>query len=118
MCERENLSTDFVLLAMGLAHEVWSYSGCIVGGVRFHTVELDSRRPTQNSGVMVVDEKSASGSGYNNNFYGVLDEVLDVHYPMGRCVWLFMYRWYDTNNNISHRTHVKLGYKSINTSHF
>ncbi|KAA0042918.1 uncharacterized protein E5676_scaffold108G001430 [Cucumis melo var. makuwa] len=39
--------------------------------------ECDSRRTTQNSGVMVIGESNASGSG-NNNFYGVLDEVL--HY--------------------------------------
>ena len=80
-------------------------------GVRFHTVEQDSRHTTQNSGVMVV-------GGENNNFYDVLDEVLDVYYPMGQRVWLFKCRWYDTNNNKSHRKHVELGYKSINTSHF
>ncbi|KAA0038038.1 uncharacterized protein E5676_scaffold237G001540 [Cucumis melo var. makuwa] len=37
---------------------------------------------------MVIDESSGNGSG-DNNFYGVLDEVLDVQYPMERCVWLF-----------------------------
>lgn len=67
---------------MGSEPDVRSYSGYIVDGVRFHIVEHDSRRTTQNSGVMVV-------GGENNNFYGVLDKVLNVHYLIGRRVWLF-----------------------------
>ena len=88
-----------------------------VGGVRFHMSERDSRRTTQNNGVMVIGESNASGSG-DNNFYGVLDKVLHVQYLMGRSFWLFKYQWYDTNSNKSQRTHVELGYKAINTSHF
>ncbi|TYK01284.1 uncharacterized protein E5676_scaffold49G00750 [Cucumis melo var. makuwa] len=72
--ESANLSDDFFLLAMGPSFDVHCYNGCIVGGLRFHTVELDSQCTTQNSGVMVIGESDASGSG-DNNFYGVLDEV-------------------------------------------
>ncbi|KAA0041950.1 uncharacterized protein E5676_scaffold306G001610 [Cucumis melo var. makuwa] len=68
---------------MGPSLNATSYSGCIVGGVRFHTIERDSRCTTQGSKVMVVDENSGSGSS-NNNFYGVLDKVLFVQYPMGQ----------------------------------
>ncbi|KAA0046643.1 hypothetical protein E5676_scaffold411G001130 [Cucumis melo var. makuwa] len=70
-----NLSDDFFSLAMGPSFDVRCYNGCIVGGIRFHTIELDSRRTTQNSGIMVIGESDASGTG-DNNFYGVLDEVL------------------------------------------
>ncbi|KAA0035844.1 CACTA en-spm transposon protein [Cucumis melo var. makuwa] len=63
-----NLSNDFFSLAMGPSFDIRCYNGCIVGGLRFHTVELDSRRTTQNSGVMVIGESDASGSG-DNNFY-------------------------------------------------
>ncbi|KAA0054539.1 hypothetical protein E6C27_scaffold24G003230 [Cucumis melo var. makuwa] len=93
-----NLSDDFFSLAMRPSFDVRCYNGCIVGGVRFHTIELDSRRTTQNSGIMVIGESDASGTG-DNNFYGVLDEVLHVQYPLGRNVWLFKCRWYDTNVN-------------------
>ena len=48
-------------LAIGPTPDVWSYSGHIIDGVRFHMVERDSRHTTQNSGVMVV-------TGENNNF--------------------------------------------------
>ena len=56
-----NLSDDFFSLAMGPSFDVRCYNGCIVGGVRFHTIELDSRRTTQNSGIMVIGESDASG---------------------------------------------------------
>ncbi|KAA0051953.1 CACTA en-spm transposon protein [Cucumis melo var. makuwa] len=79
--ESANLSNDFFSLAMGPSFDVRCYNGCIVGGVRFHIVELDSRRTTQNSGVMVIGESDASGTD-DNNFYGVLDEMLHVQYPI------------------------------------
>ncbi|KAA0048719.1 uncharacterized protein E5676_scaffold265G00200 [Cucumis melo var. makuwa] len=89
--ESANLSDDFFSFAMGPSFHVRCYNGCFVGGLRFHTFELDSRRTTQNSGVMVIGESDASGSG-NNNFYCVLNEVLPVQYPLGRNVWLFKYQ--------------------------
>ncbi|KAA0054740.1 CACTA en-spm transposon protein [Cucumis melo var. makuwa] len=52
--ESANLSDDFFSLAMGQSFDVRCYNGCIVGGVRFHTIELDSRRTTQNSGIMII----------------------------------------------------------------
>ncbi|KAA0037355.1 uncharacterized protein E6C27_scaffold278G00490 [Cucumis melo var. makuwa] len=81
--ESANLFDDFFSLAMGPSFDVRCYNGCIVSGLRFHTSKLDSRRTTQNSEVMVIGESDASGSG-NNNFYGVLNEVLHVQYPLGR----------------------------------
>ncbi|TYK15106.1 CACTA en-spm transposon protein [Cucumis melo var. makuwa] len=115
--ESANLSNDFFSLPMRPSFDVRCYNGCIVGGLRFYTIELDSQRTTQNSGVMVISESDVSGSG-DNNFYDVLDEVLHVQYPLERNVWLFKCRWYDTDVNKSQRTHIEVGYKSLNTSHF
>ena len=79
MCERENLSHDFFSLAMRASLDIRSYSGCIIGGVRFHMVDGDFRCTIQNSGVMVISDSSGSGSGSgDNNFYDVFDEALDV----------------------------------------
>ena len=91
MREYENLSHDFFSLAMEPSFDVRCYNGCIVGGLRFHRSEHDFRYITQNSGVMVISESNANRSG-NNNFYGILDEVLHVQYSMGRSVWLFKCR--------------------------
>ncbi|KAA0031739.1 uncharacterized protein E5676_scaffold128G00030 [Cucumis melo var. makuwa] len=46
------------------------------------------------NGLMVIDESNASGSE-DNNFYGVLDEVLHVQYPLERNVLLFKCWWTD-----------------------
>ncbi|KAA0051370.1 uncharacterized protein E6C27_scaffold55G001040 [Cucumis melo var. makuwa] len=102
---------------MGPSFDVRYYNRCIAGGLRFHTSELDSRHSTQNNGLMVIGESDASGSG-DNNFYDVLDEVLHVKYPLGRKVWLLNCQWYETDVNKSQRTHVELGYKSLNMSLF
>ena len=115
--ESENLSQDFFSLTMGPSFNICCYNGCIVGVLRFHTSQLDSRCTTQNSGLIVIGESNASGSG-DNNFYDVVDEVLHVQYPLERNIWLFKCQWYDTNVNKSQKTHVELGYKSLNTFHF
>ncbi|KAA0063200.1 uncharacterized protein E5676_scaffold2774G00080 [Cucumis melo var. makuwa] len=115
--ESANLSDNFFSLAKGPSFDVRCYNGCIVGGLRFHTVELDSQRTTQNSGVMVIGESDARGSG-DNNFYGVLDKVLHVQYLLERNVWLFKCQWYNTDVSKSQRTHIEVGYKSLNTSRF
>ena len=88
-----------------------------MAGIKFHTVEFDSRCTTQNSGVMVIGENDTSGSG-DNNFYNDLNEVLHVQYSLGRNVWLFKCRWYDTDVNKSQRIHIEVGYKYLNMSHF
>ncbi|KAA0025919.1 hypothetical protein E6C27_scaffold34G002170 [Cucumis melo var. makuwa] len=82
------MSHDLFSLVMGPHLTFDVYNGCIIGGVRFHTMKRDSRHNTQNSGVMVIGESSGSGSS-DSNFYGVLEEVLDVQYSIGRRVWLY-----------------------------
>ncbi|KAA0062462.1 transposon protein, putative, CACTA, En/Spm sub-class [Cucumis melo var. makuwa] len=101
--ESANVFDDFFSLAMGPSFDVRCYNGCIVGDLRFHTVELDSRRTTQKSGVMVIGESDASGTG-DNNFYGVFDKVLHVQYPLGRNVWLFKSRCHQVDDHIEDDT--------------
>ena len=76
MRENSNISQDLFSLVMGPSLDVRSYSGSIVDGIRFHTLEHDFRCTTQNSEIMVVRE--GSGGSVNNNFYRILDEVLHV----------------------------------------
>ena len=64
--------SDFFSLAMRPSFDVRCYNRCIMGGLRFHMLQRDSWCITQNNGVMVIKGSS------ENNFYGVLDEVLNV----------------------------------------
>ena len=58
MRDNSNISRDLFSLETGPSLDVCFYSGCIVGGVRFQTLEHNFRRTTQNSGVMVIGEGS------------------------------------------------------------
>ena len=56
--------------------EVKKYNTCIVNGIRFHTKDRDSRRKTQNNGLMVEgnhDDKVI-------DFYGVVTDIFELDY--------------------------------------
>ncbi|KAA0054014.1 CACTA en-spm transposon protein [Cucumis melo var. makuwa] len=77
--ECANLSNDFFSLGMRPSFDVRCYNGCIMSGLRFHMSKLDSRRTTQNSGIMVIGRRDASGSG-DNNLYGAYDILSEEMY--------------------------------------
>lgn len=110
MRERGNIYDDMYSLAMGCNSEVRSYSGCMVNGVQFYTVEHDNRRTTQNSGIMVSSDDKL-------NYYGVLNEILELKYAKRRRVIMFKCRWFDTDIK-KNRQRVDLGFTSINTSQY
>ena len=63
---------------------------CKVNGVQFICEQRDSRKRTQNSGVM------AHGGWNEVDYYGVLDSVVELVYGEGMTVHLFKGRWFDT----------------------
>ncbi|KAL3638393.1 hypothetical protein CASFOL_017764 [Castilleja foliolosa] len=67
------------------------FAGCIVNGVRFLTRERDSRRKTQNSGIVV----DGNHGDETLSFYGVLDDIIQLDYVRGRQIILFKCDWYD-----------------------
>ncbi|XP_073120394.1 uncharacterized protein [Henckelia pumila] len=69
---------------------VYSYSGAIINGVKFLVEQRDVRRTTQNSGILV------SGVA-GQNFYGVLQEVIELCYLKDCTVLLFKCKWFDTD---------------------
>ncbi|KAL2492096.1 Uncharacterized protein Adt_27724 [Abeliophyllum distichum] len=86
------VSKELYALACKPDFRVFSYSGCIVNGVRFLVLERDNCRTTQNSGVMVPGDE-------NFNFFGVLCDVVEVIYIFDYRVTLFQCNWYDNNPN-------------------
>ncbi|WCJ24552.1 hypothetical protein M5689_006503 [Euphorbia peplus] len=67
------------------------YTGCIVNGVRFMSKERDNRRKSQNSGIVA--------KGYHGedviDFYGVLDDIIQLDYVKDRHVTIFSCDWFD-----------------------
>ncbi|KAL3644293.1 hypothetical protein CASFOL_012225 [Castilleja foliolosa] len=78
-------------LACAPSRCIKKFSGCIVNGVRFLTKDRDSRRKTQNSGVVV----DANHGDNTIAFYGVLDDIIQLDYVRDRRVILFKCDWFD-----------------------
>ncbi|XP_035547426.1 uncharacterized protein LOC118348940 [Juglans regia] len=88
------VSADLYALACGPDPWVASYAACIINGKRFHTKQLELRRRSQNSGVLVTGDEDTN----NVDFYGVLNDVVELHYMGGRRVYLFSCDWFDVGD--------------------
>ena len=92
----EQINEELYALASQPDLRLRIFSGCIVDGVRYHTVDRESSRRTQNSGVMV----EGSHNGEDIDFYGQLKEVIELQYNSDtnsqRTVVLFKCDWFDT----------------------
>lgn len=82
-------------LANGPNPVISLYSGCISNGVRFHTKDLENRRRSQNSGVVVEGDHG----GQTHDFYGFLCTVLEMKYMFNHQVVLFQCEWFDTGSS-------------------
>ena len=92
-------------LSYGPNTSVMCFKGCIINEFRFHTKEHDNKRKTQNSGVIVIVEKSSFVRAQNMNpitgdvpYNGVLTEVVELHCLRGNKVVLFKCDWWDVIN--------------------
>ena len=85
-----SVSDQLWSLANGSKVLVKRYSGCIINGVIFHSRDLDNRRRSQNSGVLVEGE-------HGDYFFGHLCNVWEFEYICENKVVLFECEWYDTS---------------------
>ena len=75
------------------------YKGFIINGFRFHVKEIEQRRKTQNSGVVIAKTTSYSSANDRNpvigdvTYYGVLKEIVELEYFLSRKVVLFKCDW-------------------------
>ncbi|XP_050217554.1 uncharacterized protein LOC126668392 [Mercurialis annua] len=71
------------VLGLGPDIRIARYSGIIVNGVRFHTIERDNFRQTQNNEISVTGEHKSK----EIEFYGVLTDIIDLQYVNGNHVF-------------------------------
>ncbi|XP_042962433.1 uncharacterized protein LOC122296696 [Carya illinoinensis] len=88
------VSQDLYALACGPDRWVVAYAGCIINGKRFHTKSREIRRRSQNCGVLVTGDQATD----NVDFYGVINDVVELHYMGGRRVYLFSCDWFDVGD--------------------
>nr|GMD45703.1 uncharacterized protein LOC109169448 [Ipomoea batatas] len=82
---------DLYSLACGPQLCVRKYTSCIVNGVRFHTKDRDSRHKTQNCGISV----QGNHGDELIDFYGVLNDVIELEYINRYRIVLFKCDWFD-----------------------
>jgi len=91
----------FKVLAQKPMRWAWRHPGYFVNGYKFHTLTHGRNRTTHNSGVCV---RGSCYSEYEVDYYGLLDEVLEIEYHgygLGRCVVpIFRCTWFDTVNGV------------------
>lgn len=100
------ISEHILSLSRGPSTSVTCYRGYIINGFRFHTREREKGKKTQNSGVVVTAEVSSFASARDKNpipghvsYYGVLTDVIELHYLGGNRVILFKCDWWDVINS-------------------
>ncbi|KAG6639280.1 hypothetical protein CIPAW_10G088200, partial [Carya illinoinensis] len=66
----------------------------IINGKRFHTKQRELCWRTQNSGVLVTGDEDTN----NVNFYGVINNIIELRYMERRRVYLFQCEWFDVGD--------------------
>ena len=89
-----NASRDLIQLAQGSDKRVTRLTTCTINSHRFHTKNRETRKKPQNSGVVV----QADHEGKMIDFYGVLDDIIELSYIGSKKVLIFKCEWWDVGN--------------------
>lgn len=113
-----NVSRELEVLALGPNRTAKRFSGYVVNGYRFYTMYRDSRCTTQNSGVFMTAETTSFASSKdqkpvvgNVNYYGRIEEILEIDYWGEFTMVLFRCCWYQEEKD-------PYGLTRVNTSRF
>ena len=103
--------TEIIDLVKGPQKTVSRMTACTINGHRFHTKDRETRRKSQNSGVVVQGDHQ----GEIIDFYGVLIDIIELSYLGRNKVLIFKCDWWDIGNK--RRIHVnEFGFVSVNVS--
>ena len=100
----QTLTEEIKWLARGPLKSVQRYSGYIVKGYRFHTKDREKERKSQNSGIVVSVKCESYASSRDRrpvegviNYYGKLNDIIELNYSGKIRVVLFKGEWVDIN---------------------
>lgn len=104
----QRITKELRALASGPAEVVKTYTGFIINGFRFHTKDLERKRKTQNSGVVLQAMTNSFSSARDNNpiagdvtYYGVLNDIIELEYAIDKKVVLFNCDWISNGKRIT-----------------
>ncbi|XP_021862945.1 uncharacterized protein [Spinacia oleracea] len=92
--EKGCVDDDLYNLVCGPSRVARRYAGYIVNGFRFHTNDRSENRKTQNCGIMVRGDDSS-----DKEYYGVLGDIFEIHYPGRNSAYVFKCNWYDVGHH-------------------
>lgn len=104
---KEKIPEDIKLLALGPHMDARRYKGYIINGCRFRIKDVDLRRKSQNSGVMLNASVPCFASRKDNNpvvgdvnFYGQLTDIIEIRYSNSMKFVLFRCDWIDNRTGM------------------
>ena len=106
------VSKQMLSLARGPERRVTYYPGYYISGFRFHTLQRDENKKTQNSGIMVKGENQIDDVPW----YGTLVDIVELRYTEGNRVVLFNCDWYDTARKGTGYKIDRYGIITVNTT--
>ncbi|GJU58034.1 reverse transcriptase domain-containing protein [Tanacetum coccineum] len=94
----DDISQDLKNLAWRPHYNGSTYKGCWINGYKFHSQKHSEGKVKKLNGVCV---RGSVSNGYECDYYGILDEILEVVYTLYRyrCV-LFKCKWFDTPGGV------------------
>ncbi|KAI5328625.1 hypothetical protein L3X38_028022 [Prunus dulcis] len=104
------VSEQMLSLARGPERRVTYYPGYYISGFRFHTLQRDENKKTQNSGIMVKGENQIDDVPW----HGTLVDIVELRYTEGNRVVLFNCDWYDTAGKGTVETNPRNAYEMTN----
>ena len=87
----ESVSFELYALARGPSNRALQYTACTVRGYRFHTLDRERNRKTQNCGVLVEGSYGTDDIDY----YGVIRDIIGLKYLGGSITYVFKCDWWD-----------------------
>ncbi|OMO52139.1 Zinc finger, CCHC-type [Corchorus capsularis] len=118
-----NVIEDVGYLSRGPDPMVKRYSAFVINGFRFHTKSLEKRRRTQNSGVVATSSTISYASARDRNplegdvnYYGILNDIIELDYYDKFKVVLFRCDWADVNTSRGVKKD-QFGFTLVNFSH-
>uniref|UniRef100_A0A803MUJ0 Transposase-associated domain-containing protein n=1 Tax=Chenopodium quinoa TaxID=63459 RepID=A0A803MUJ0_CHEQI len=105
-------TTNLRALAQGPDRAVISVNDYMVNGFMFRAKDSERGRETQNSGIVVNGETGSSTLDY----YGLLQEIIEVQYLGGNRVTLFKCDWWDVHSHGRGINSDCFDFVSVNTS--
>ncbi|KAK8581187.1 hypothetical protein V6N12_071422 [Hibiscus sabdariffa] len=91
-----SLESNNHLYVLGLGPDtlITRYTGIIVNGIRFHSIERGTSRRTQNNGVLVKGVHNSE----EIDFYGQLIDIIELDYCNGNKVFIFKCDWWNVGD--------------------